>query len=109
MIRVLFLLLALAVAVACGDAPTADSQKDSSASGGNKAPVISSIELVPDSPGVGDVLSVEVRAMDPDGDRVEIEVDWYRNGELEQSGTQTGLSLMKMVLPIILCVLIGKK
>ena len=91
MIRVLFLLLALAVAVACGDGPTADSQKDSSPSGGNKAPVISSIELVPDSPGVGDVLSVEVRAMDPDGDRVEIEVDWYRNGELEQSGTQTGL------------------
>ncbi len=92
MIRVLFLLLALAVAAACGgEAPTADAQKDSSASGDNKAPVISSVELVPDSPGVGDVLSVAVRAMDPDGDRVEIEVDWYRNGELEQSGTQKRL------------------
>ncbi len=91
MLRVLCLLAALAVAACGGEAPAPSKPAKSqpARTSENGAPVISSVRFVPDSPGVGDVLSVAIRAIDPDGDRLEIEVDWYRNGSLEQSGSET--------------------
>lgn len=93
MIRVLCLLVALSVAACGGEepAPSKSAKSMPARTSANGAPVISSVRLVPDSPGVGDVLSVAIRAIDPDGDRLEIEVDWYRNGSIEQSGRQTRL------------------
>ncbi len=101
MVRTTFLLLA-SVLLACGGGdPVPDARaRDSGAkraakappSHENKAPIFSSVGLAPDSAGVGDTMSVSVRAMDPDGDRINIEVEWYRNGALEQSGPQTRLA-----------------
>lgn len=93
MIRVLCLLVALCVAACGGEepAPSKPAKSKPAQTSGNGAPVISSVRFVPDSPGVGDVLSLAIRTIDPDGDRLEIEVDWYRNGSVEQSGRQTRL------------------
>jgi hypothetical protein len=93
MIRVLCLLVALSVAACGGEQPPPSKSEESTLArtSGNGAPVISSVRFVPDSPGVGDVLSVAIRTIDPDGDRLEIEVDWYRNGSVEQSGRESRL------------------
>ncbi|MBW2416221.1 MAG: hypothetical protein JRG76_17110 [Deltaproteobacteria bacterium] len=96
------LLLLVSVALACGgsDAVPEDSAGSSRAnrsaqappSHDNAPPVVDSVELAPETPGVGDTMSVAIRALDPDGDRIDIEVEWYRNGALEQSGPQTRLA-----------------
>lgn len=93
MIRVLCLLVALCFAACGGEetAPANSAKPKAARTSGNRAPVIDSVRFVPDAPGVGDVLSVAVRAIDPDGDRIDVEVDWYRNGSIEQSGPETRL------------------
>ena len=101
MIRTALLLL-VSVALACGGGePAPDESAESSRanrtaqappSHENEAPVFDSVALAPEAPGVGDTMSVSVRALDPDGDRIQIEVEWYRNGSLEQSGPQTRLA-----------------
>jgi hypothetical protein len=92
MIRLLCLLVALSLAACGGEEPAPQqSAKPKARVSNNRAPVIDSVRFVPEEPGVGDVLSVAIRALDPDGDRLDIEVDWYRNGSIELSGPATRL------------------
>jgi len=52
------------------------------ASGENTPPEIVSAALEPETAGASDPISVEILAKDADRDRVQLTVEWYRNGEL---------------------------
>jgi hypothetical protein len=85
--------IAVAIALACaacgGDssntpAPDAAQPRAATAtrSGAvNEAPTIESAELTPDPASAADSLTVEVRALDPDRDRLTTAIEWFRNGE----------------------------
>lgn len=94
MIRIHALSAVLVFLVACGEtrAPEAPAATDSpAASAENQAPVLSSARLTPREPVVGEALSLSVRVVDLDGDNVQVEVDWYRNGRVVESGSSTTL------------------
>ncbi|HXZ85383.1 MAG TPA: Ig domain-containing protein, partial [Myxococcota bacterium] len=48
----------------------------------NAPPEIESAEITPNPAGSADALSLEVRARDPEQDRLRTTIEWYRNGEL---------------------------
>jgi hypothetical protein len=81
--------LALALVLgACQDAePPASAPATSPAPRpADGAPSIESAALGPVGARVGDDVTLELRARDPDGDLLETEVDWYVNRKLHRSG-----------------------
>ncbi len=62
------------------------------AAGTNLAPVISSLELLPDAPRSSDSLSARLRAHDPERGSLQVEYEWYVNGRLVQSGERSTLA-----------------
>jgi len=48
----------------------------------NGPPEIESAEITPNPAGSSDALTLEVRARDPEQDRLRTTIEWYRNGEL---------------------------
>lgn len=93
--------IAVAIALACAacgsssDAPVETATASSSApgrsaaSGTNEPPSIETAVLQPDPAGGGDPITLEVKARDPERDRLTTKIEWYRNGTLEPelSGT----------------------
>jgi hypothetical protein len=82
--------------VACGgsgdEAGVGDESKSSSApaaSAANAAPEIVSAALEPSPAGASDPLTVAVVAKDANRDRVNLTIEWYRNGELVPDLTET--------------------
>ena len=57
----------------------------------NREPVIRSMRIVPGAPTVGDPLALSLKAIDPDGDALEAQIEWFRNGRSFQSGDATTL------------------
>ncbi len=53
---------------------------------GNREPVIRSMRIVPAAPTVGDPLALNLKAIDPDGDKLDTQIEWFRNGRSFQSG-----------------------
>ena len=82
--------------VGCGSSTEDTSEVDraearpAQAKGGENAPpeIVSAV-LAPEAAGASDPISVVILAKDADRDRVELTVEWYRNGELvaDQDGT----------------------
>lgn len=48
----------------------------------NRAPYVEALEITPESPSAEDALALALRVIDPDRDRLSIEVIWYRNGSV---------------------------
>jgi hypothetical protein len=48
--------------------------------------------ILPDAPATGDTLSIGVKSIDPDGDPLELRVEWFHNGQPVQDGAQTTLT-----------------
>ncbi len=82
-----------AVVLACGGAGEPDTGPSAPAeplrSDADGAPVIESVTIQPAAPSARDVLTASVRAYDPDGDPLAMEIEWYRNGQLLDSGSDT--------------------
>ncbi len=57
---------------------------------GNRPPVIHNVDVSNDTPAVGDQISVQVNASDPDGD--ELNYSWFLNGSLSD-GTSRSVNL----------------
>ena len=57
----------------------------------NQPPIIRSVQILPLEPSVGDTLTLVIKSMDPDGDRLDIGVDWLRNGQPVEPGAHTTL------------------
>jgi len=77
------------VSLSCGDTPQPEettAPDESEARAGNRPPIIESVEVQPRAPRTGDPITLSIKALDPDGDDVEVLVDWYRNGQLEEEG-----------------------
>ena len=87
--------LVAALIAGCGSEPETspgDSQaRTSVAPENNRPPVIRSLQLVPDKPTAGASISVNLKAIDPDGDRLETHVEWFRNGQSHQSGSAVSM------------------
>ena len=81
--------LVATLVLACGGEPEAPARAVSDrrvVPGTNSAPVIRSIQIVPAQPTVGDQLSLNLQVSDPDGDRLETTIEWFRNGRTFQAG-----------------------
>jgi hypothetical protein len=95
--RLLAALFAL-IAFGCGggsDAPQPASEPSSAAEetrepGANRPPLVEAIDVLPSQPRSGEPIQLSVKALDPDGDDLQVVVDWYRNGQLqEEAGSET--------------------
>ncbi|MBW2289734.1 MAG: hypothetical protein JRG90_18190 [Deltaproteobacteria bacterium] len=95
----LFGWLALAGLLACGNEAADQSASDPHArspqqqaalepvrSASNRSPTIHGIAIVPEWPRAGDTVKLDTNASDPDGDVVNLEVDWTLDGETQASG-----------------------
>lgn len=56
---------------------------------GNMPPVVKSVTLTPSQPRVGDVITVEATAEDPDGDDVNFRYQWYVNTDPSGEPTES--------------------
>jgi hypothetical protein len=86
--------VAIAIALtcaACGGSsdpvPPAATSSAGQTGAQNSEPVIESAVLSPDPAGAADSLSVEVRAQDPDRDRLRTTIEWFRNNQPEHELT----------------------
>ncbi len=93
--RSLSVALLACLALSCGGDSDPATQQGSAAGAAaptdNAPPVLREAELVPRAPGSGDPVSLSVKTYDEDGDEVRLGVEWYRNGEMVQEGSQTTL------------------
>jgi hypothetical protein len=85
--------LATAVLVAaCGQEgadPASAELEPAATESGNRSPEVERVEIAPAAPVVGDALNIASNAQDPDGDRIELTVEWFVN---RQRQDETGLS-----------------
>ena len=58
----------------------------------NQAPVVRDVHLQPEAPTVGDTVTLSIKTMDPDNDRLDLRVEWFRNGHLVQNGPRATLA-----------------
>lgn len=58
---------------------------------GNRAPVVSSVTLVPENPRIGDPITATVKASDPDSDGIRLAYQWLLNGRSVANETSTQL------------------
>jgi hypothetical protein len=92
----LSLALLTALCIACGgdvdlelEEPTPGSSDEELSDG---APMLESVQVLPENPTAADPLSVVVRASDPDQDHLTVEISWFRNGALfDDSGRESTL------------------
>jgi len=94
--RVIGLALLGTLALGCGgepEAPAAATEPTTTTSdqSANQAPVIRSAGLMPSSPYAGDTLTLGIKAIDPDGDRIDLTVEWFRNGQPVQKSSRATL------------------
>ena len=73
------------VCTACGGERAPDAPESESASAVNHAPRIAQVEIAPGAPKVGDLLTLESSVEDPDGDDIELQVEWYVNREVQET------------------------
>ena len=84
--------LAALFAASCGGDPAPEPEvttpsEPASAAPGDEAPLIESLELEPREPRTGESIALVIKASDPEGAKIDLAVDWYRNGQLaEQEG-----------------------
>lgn len=94
--RAIGLALLTLLALACGGdpapKPTASERPTASAADENRPPEIQSIQILPSEPSSGDILTLRLKTWDPDGDRLGLTVEWYRNGQSLQRGGDAVLS-----------------
>jgi hypothetical protein len=62
-------------------------------SGGNQAPIVSSVTIDQDAPRTNDTLTATVSATDPDGDDVTLSYQWLKNGTVLSGRTSPTLDL----------------
>jgi len=85
--------LAALVAFGCGgDAvePPPQPTEPAASDIANQPPIVEGVDLEPSAPRSGEPILLNLKARDPDGDDIDVQVDWYRNGQLtaESSGTR---------------------
>lgn len=54
----------------------------------NRAPLIASAQVTPARPRTADRLALAIRVQDPEGDPLELDVEWFHNGRLAQRGPE---------------------
>ncbi len=59
----------------------------------NQPPVVTSVDVTPNFPKIGDTLKITATATDPDGDEVTFIYQWFKNEELLPEETSDTLSL----------------
>jgi hypothetical protein len=94
--------LALAGILACGSEtadenasdlhapkPQQQATPDPTSGSSNRSPAIRRIDMIPESPRTGDTVKLETAASDPDGDVINLDVEWTLDNETQASGVRT--------------------
>ena len=93
--RVLALAAMAALTLSCGADPEpqqAPAARPKASASANRPPVIRSASLLPQRPTSGDTLILDVKTIDPDNDAIQLQVKFFRNGNLIQSSDRASLS-----------------